>query len=149
MAYERIYTLQDFTPNVAVGVKLPFVGTRGNLFDLSYSTEEQVLSNLKNLILTEQGERILQPRFGTTLRKALFNQNTDALKEQLATSISDAIAFWLPYVNIVDLNIETVIATGPDLEEHGVKITLRVSINGQTAETPLTFLVTRTASLEI
>jgi phage baseplate assembly protein W len=149
MAYVKVYSLQDFTPNVAVGIKLPLVGVRGNLFDQSYSTEEQVLSNVKNLILTEQGERILQPRFGTRLRRAVFSQNTETLKEEISTSISDAIAFWLPYVNIVNLTIDTVIATGANISEHGVKISLQVSINGQVSETPLTFLITRTASLEI
>jgi len=149
MGYEKIYTLQEFTPDVAIGVKLPIVGKNGNLFDLSYSTEEQVLSNLKNLLLTNRGERIMQPFFGTDIRKSLFNQNTEELKEQIAIEISEAISFWLPYINIVDLNIQTVVATGPDLEEHGVTISLKVSINGQISETPITFLVTGTGAFEI
>jgi phage baseplate assembly protein W len=149
MGYEKIYTLQEFTPDVAIGVKLPIVGKNGNLFDLSYSTEEQVLSNLKNLLLTNRGERIMQPFFGTDIRKSLFNQNTEELKEQIAIEISEAISFWLPYISIVDLNIQTVVATGPDLEEHGVTISLKVSINGQISETPITFLVTGTGAFEI
>lgn len=149
MAYEKVYSLQDFTPEVAIGIKLPIVGKRGNLFDLSYSTEEQVLSNLKNLLLTTRGERIMQPFFGTNIRKVLFNQNTEDLKEQIAIEISEAINFWLPYVDIVNLDVQTVVATGPDLEEHGVTISLKVSINDQISETPLTFLVTGTGAFEI
>ena len=149
MGYEKIYPIQEFTPDVAIGVKLPIVGKNGNLFDLSYSTEEQVLSNLKNLLLTNKGERVMQPFFGTNIRKSLFNQNTEDLKEQISIEISEAIGFWLPYINIVDLNIQTVVATGPDLEEHGVTISLKVSINGQISESPITFLVTNTGAFEI
>jgi len=149
MGYEKVYSMQEFTPDVAIGVKLPIVGKRGNLFDLSYSTEEQVLSNLKNLLLTNRGERVMQPLFGTNIKKSLFNQNTDQLKEEISIEISEAIGFWLPYVDIIDLNIQTVVATGPDLEEHGVTISLKVSINDQVSETPLTFLFTGTGAFEI
>lgn len=149
MGYEKVYSIQEFTPDVAVGVKLPIVGKRGNLFDLSYSTEEQVLSNLKNLLLTTRGERIMQPLFGTNIRNSLFSQNTEELKEKISIEISEAINFWLPYIDIVDLNIQTVVATGPDLEEHGVTISLKVSVNDQISETPLTFLITGTGAFEI
>ncbi len=48
MAKERkeyFYNPIDFEPDVAVGIKLPFSKEKG-LFDLSYSTEEQAISNL-------------------------------------------------------------------------------------------------------
>ena len=149
MAFEKRFFLQDFTPDVAVGIKLPFTGTKGNLFDLSYSTEQQVLSNVKNLLLTNKGERVMQPRFGTNIRRSLFNQNTDDIREQIAFEITDAIGFWLPYVSVVDLKIDLVIAERTDIQEHGIKITLRVSINGQESEAPLTFLITQSSATEI
>ena len=49
MSIEKRYNPIDLLPDVAVGVKLPFVGKDGTLFQLSYSTEEQAISNLKNL----------------------------------------------------------------------------------------------------
>ena len=51
MSIIKKYNPIDLLPDVAVGIKLPFTGKSGNLFDLSYSTEEQALSNLKNLLL--------------------------------------------------------------------------------------------------
>ena len=79
MSYEKRYHPIDLLPDVAVGIKLPIVGKNGNLFDLSYSTEDQAISNFKNLILTRQGERIMQPLFGTKLQDSLFEQNDDTL----------------------------------------------------------------------
>ena len=136
------YNPIDLKPDIAVGVKLPFVSKTGILFDLSYSTQEQLLSNLKNLILTRIGERVFQPQFGTDLQSALFEQNTDTLKARLTNSIQRAIEFWLPYVRISRLDIETVIVTGADREEHGVTITLAVQVANQRSETPVTFIVT-------
>lgn len=149
MAYEKIYSIQDFTPEVAVGIKLPIVGRNGNLFDLSYSTEEQIISNLKNLLFTNRGERIMQPLFGTRIRESLFEQNTEILKEKIAIEISEAIDFWLPYIGISNLEIETVIAAGSGMEEHGVRINLEILINGRESEIPITFVVTQTGAFEI
>lgn len=148
MSIEKRYNPIDLLPDVAVGIKLPFVGRSGNLFELSYSTEEQAISNLKNLILTRPGERILQPLFGTELQNALFEQNDDILKERIQISISEAVEFWLPYIGIEELNIQTVIAVDGTREEHGITISMKVSVNDISSETPITFLVTTSGVVE-
>jgi phage baseplate assembly protein W len=142
MSIEKRYNPIDLLPDVAVGVKLPFVTKEGNLFQLSYSTEEQAISNLKNLILTRRGERILQPLFGTNLRDSLFEQNDNLLKESIETNIIEAVEFWLPYISITELNVQTVLAVDGTNEEHGVTISLKVSVNDSPSEIPVTFLVT-------
>ena len=148
MSIEKRYNPIDLLPDVAVGIKLPFVGRSGNLFELSYSTEEQAISNLKNLILTRPGERILQPLFGTELQNALFEQNDDILKERIQISISEAVEFWLPYIGINELIIQTVVAVDGTREEHGITISMKVSVNDIPAETPITFLVTTSGVAE-
>jgi len=142
MSIEKRYNPIDLLPDVAVGVKLPFVGKDGTLFQLSYSTEDQAISNLKNLILTRRGERILQPLFGTNLQDSLFEQNDTLLKDSIETSIIEAVEFWLPYISITELNVQTVLAVDGTNEEHGVTISLKVSINDIPSEVPITFLVT-------
>ena len=142
MSIEKRYNPIDLLPDVAVGVKLPFVGKDGSLFQLSYSTEEQAISNLKNLILTRRGERILQPLFGTNLQDSLFEQNDNLLKESIETNIIEAVEFWLPYISITELNVQTVLAVDGTNEEHGVTISLKVSVNDSPSEIPVTFLVT-------
>jgi phage baseplate assembly protein W len=148
MSIEKRYNPIDLLPDVAVGIKLPFIGRAGNLFELSYSTEEQAISNLKNLILTRPGERILQPLFGTELQNALFEQNDDILKERIQISISEAVEFWLPYIGINELIIQTVVAVDGTREEHGITISMKVSVNDIPAETPITFLVTTSGVAE-
>ena len=114
----------------------------GVLCDQSYSTEDQLISNVKNLVLTRRGERIMQPMFGTTLQDALFEQNTELLTQTVRSSIEDAIKFWLPYVDITELTVTPVIAVLGNQEDHGVTISLRIALNGQKSEQEITFLAT-------
>ena len=65
---------------VAIGITLPIQKGNGGYFAQSYQTSEQVKSNIKNLILTRKGERLMHPNFGTDLYNTLFNQNTDDLE---------------------------------------------------------------------
>lgn len=148
MSIERRYNPIDLLPDVAVGIKIPLIGTNGNLFDLSYSTEDQAISNLKNLILTRRGERVYQPLFGTTIQDSLFEQNTESLIASIRASIVDAVSFWLPYINLTELIITPVIATGVSRDEHGITISMKVAVNDTTANVPITFLVTP-SSIEV
>ena len=144
MAYEIRNAKPIYSTDTAIGIKLPIVSTDGRLFDLSYSNEEQMISNLKNLILTRRGERLMQPLFGTNLQDSLFEQNTQQLKNSIIDSINTAIDFWLPYVTVESLTVDNVIVTGNSSEEHGVQVVLSVSYNGVLVDQSLTFLVTPT-----
>lgn len=145
MSYVRRYNVIDLQPNVAVGIKIPFTGKNGVLFDLSYSTEDQALSNLKSLILTRKGERLYQPYFGTDLQNQLFEPNNDTIESKIEDTIKEAIAFWLPYIKIKKLIVNSVIAVRSTTEENGVKIELEVSVDTDTANKSITFLVTPSA----
>ena len=149
MAYEIQSNTINLTPDVAVGIKLPMIGKLGNLFDLSYSTQDQAISNLKNLLFTTPGERVMQPLFGTELRSSLFEQNDNALREEIYDSITRSIEFWLPYIGINELIVTPVATIDGVKEEHGVTISLKVSVNGIAVNTPITFLVTSSTIEEI
>jgi phage baseplate assembly protein W len=142
MSIVRKYNPIDLLPDVAVGIKLPFTGKNGNLFDLSYSTRDQALSNLKNLLLTRRGERIMEPLFGTTIQDSLFEANTDSLVERVKNSVSTAIEYWLPYITITSLAVDRVISQLGAQEEHGLTIKLEVSVGTDKANIPITFVVT-------
>ena len=79
---EYFYNPIDLEPDIAVGITLPFGKDKG-LFSLSYTTEEQSISNLKNLLLTRKGERLFQPEFGSSVYSLLFEQMTPDLSTLL------------------------------------------------------------------
>ena len=123
---EYNYNPLDFKKDVAVGVTLPF-GKINGLFNLSYSTEEQSISNLKNLLLTRKGERPFQPEFGTDVYSLMFEQIDSNLSEALAETLNEDINFWLPYIIIDNINVEV------EVDKHYVNISLEFRVTEQGA----------------
>ena len=95
----------DLNPDVYIGLKLPFTRGRSGLFPQSETTLEQVGSNIKNLLLTAKGERVMQPDFGSRLRTLLFEQYTEDLTEEIKSEIQETISTWLPYITIAKVDI--------------------------------------------
>ena len=131
----------DLKPNKAIGVQLPLGGDP--LFKLSYTTEEQAISNLKNLILTRKGERPFQPQFGSDVYSLLFEQISSTLSSDLEDSLRADIKFWLPYIIIDDVSVIT-------LEDNNrVEISLKVRVTENGANTQITILVTEQGNVSI
>ena len=132
MAKERkeyFYNPIDFKKDVAVGVKLPF-GKPNGLFTLSYTTEEQAVSNLKNLLLTKKGERPFQPLFGSDVYAQLFENIDLNLSDRISETLSKDIKFWLPYIVIDNIDIET----EPDRNFVRIKLRFRVTEQGANSQ---------------
>ena len=89
----------------AIGITLPIQITN-TAFAQSFTTREQVSSNIKNLLLTKKGERILQPEFGSGLQGLLFDFNNDELPTKIEDTITEALEQWLPYVTIDSIDVE-------------------------------------------
>jgi len=91
--------------NYAIGISLP-IQIGKTAFEQTFTTFEQIKSNIKNLLLTKRGERVMQPEFGSGLQELLFEQNVDDLEGRIQTTIEDSISQWLPFVNIDEIDIE-------------------------------------------
>ena len=92
--------------NYAIGITLPLTFGE-NTFEQSYLTKDQVKSNIKNLLLTKKGERILQPEFGSGLQELLFEPNVDDLEGRIEDTINESLQQWLPYVTAEEIDIES------------------------------------------
>ena len=141
MAYELnkkiVIDTEEFN-NFAVGITLPIQRGEDGYFRQSFKTFDQVRSNLKNLLLTKRGERILQPDFGSGLHDLLFNPATEKFEEDLETTINDAVAKWLPYVIVEDINIDI---SKEQSDNNQAKVSLKFRQEGDQTLDTLTFLV--------
>lgn len=88
-----------------IGVNFPF-GNEQQMFDLSVTTEEQTISNLKILLMTSVGERYHNPNFGTRLKEMLFDNNSDDMKSRIKEELTSSISYWLPQIQIDNLTVE-------------------------------------------
>jgi len=93
----------DLQPRKAVGINLPFTGKA--VFNSTYQTKDATRVNLINFLLTNKGERYLNPTFGSNIRLMLFkNINQDNLDE-IEDMISEDISNYFPKVNPTALKI--------------------------------------------
>ena len=111
----------------AIGISLPI--QIGNVaFNQTFQTIDQVKSNIKNLLLTKRGERVMQPEFGSGLQEVLFEFNDDDLSEKIEETITTAINRYIPSVSIESIVVESTDAL-KDSNQVNISLTFRVSGN--------------------
>tara|TARA_Y100000593_G_scaffold82668_1_gene155437 strand:+ start:346 stop:807 length:462 start_codon:yes stop_codon:yes gene_type:complete len=138
--YIQINPIDD-RENVALGVSLPF--NAEGVFYSTYTTKEQVKSNLLNILLTEPGERIFNPLFGVGLRQLLFENETNP--DQLRTQINQQVETYLPQITITDIQASRANQQGITYVDTSdghilyIRITFRVNQTNETDTIQLNF----------
>jgi len=107
---------QKFTEDPAVaksiapiGIKTPLrLSQNSGLLDMHYSLEDQLSDNLRNLLLTNWGERVGQYFFGANLRPLTSNfVSQDDFDSEAVIRIKDATSRWMSYIDLIDFFSET------------------------------------------
>lgn len=86
-----------------IGIKTPLQLKNGTLFEMNFRLSDQITDNLRNLILTNKGERLGNPAFGTDLRKTQFNEsNKEDAEIEMMAKIQNAVNIFMPFVQLDD-----------------------------------------------
>ena len=123
----------DLQKNIAIGVSLPFNGP--GVFNSTYTTKDQVKSNLVNLLLTDVGERVMNPNFGCDLRKFLFEGITDDNSETLINSLTDSISVFVPQITVRDIILDP----SPDSKSFNLTVNYILNISNTPYEVTVQF----------
>tara|TARA_Y100000034_G_scaffold103310_1_gene128750 strand:+ start:134 stop:589 length:456 start_codon:yes stop_codon:yes gene_type:complete len=95
--------IQDRDENIYIGIDLPFRRSLGKegYFASTKTTIEAIKNNIRNLVNTHQGERLMQPALGLNLKKYLFEPViSDDTILSLQKDLTETISNWLPFVVI-------------------------------------------------
>lgn len=65
----------------------------------------QIKSDLLVLLLTEPGERVMLPTFGTPLRKFIFEPNDSTILEDVRNTIIESIRNWEPRIRVTEIQV--------------------------------------------
>jgi phage baseplate assembly protein W len=84
--------------------------------------DQSIKQSLKNIIMTNLGERQFQPNIGSDVYASLFEPNDSIMEENLRFAIQNAIRFHEPRVNIIQVLI------GSFPEENRVAVNIIFSI---------------------
>ena len=129
MAIEVRINPIDFELNTAIGIDLPMNSSSGTSFKLNYLSIDQAVANAKNLLLTNRGERIMQPDFVCDLSKTLFQNITEELMVDIENRIRTSFEYWLPYIFINKFTIDE------NTDANRVNIVLSISLAGNQVDT--------------
>jgi len=83
--------------------KLPIQRDPQDGYALTKTHSEMVLQNLKNILLTVPGERIMDPMFGVGLRTYLFEQQGIGTYSNIYAKTLTQVIRYLPFVQIDDM----------------------------------------------
>jgi len=93
----------DLQPRKAVGVSLPLSGRA--VFNATYETKDAIRTNLINYFLTGQGERYLNPGFGTILRSLMFENINQDLVDRVKSTVRKGLTEYFPRVIPTDFQV--------------------------------------------
>jgi phage baseplate assembly protein W len=86
---------------VPIGIKTPLRLDNKDLFAMHYNNADQIHDNLRNLILTNWGERLGFYFFGANLRELTTELSSlDAFDAAAIERIRTAVTTWMPYVSL-------------------------------------------------
>jgi phage baseplate assembly protein W len=119
MTVRPIYRYADITSNTTtkkeIGVGVQFI--ENGIFTSTLTTTSQVKNQLINYILTNPGESLFNPNFGSGIRQLLFESNVDLelISSNLKIGIesyvqniivNDVIATSDPNTNVIYINVD-------------------------------------------
>ena len=94
-----------------------------------YKTYRDVVKqNVKHLMLTSPGERVMDPDFGVGLRRFLFEQDDITVRSEIHTRIQEQVNTYMPYVTITSIDF-----TSPEFNVDSGPHTLSIRLDYEVA----------------
>jgi phage baseplate assembly protein W len=90
-------------PNeIPIGIKTPIELGQGHegIFTMHTSLRDQIGDNLRNLILTNHGERLGLYNFGANLQELSMERGNDDFEVEAIIRIREAVSKFMPYVDL-------------------------------------------------
>ncbi len=92
--------------NEGLEPRLPLIyGKNDGPYDMIVSKEEMVRQNLKNLLLTNPGERVMDPNFGVGIKSYLFETQDSFNPADLIQQTQLQVKKYIPGIKIENFNV--------------------------------------------
>tara|TARA_R110000824_G_scaffold208343_2_gene393921 strand:- start:695 stop:1096 length:402 start_codon:yes stop_codon:yes gene_type:complete len=129
-----------------ISPKLPLVtSNKDGVYSLTKTVTEALSLDLKMIILTNPGEKLMDINFGVGLRKFLFEQNSTEVYGQISSKIQEQAGRYLPQVNIQNIKFNQSTSGGSnsdsmtdsDLISITIQFSIRPSVKVNTLVIPI------------
>jgi len=118
-------TVKTLTP---FGIKTPLqLSTTDGIFAMNYSLEDQFADNLRNLLLTNWGERLGLYKFGANLGPLTTELSSQDNFDNMAIErIKSAVSAWMPFIDLE--NFSSVVDHNENKNTAVIKVTVTYNI---------------------
>ncbi len=121
-----------------VGILTPvsFDSENGSMFNMSTDIADQIRDNLKNLISTNRGERLLLEDFGADLKPLAYDFTSENVLSEALQRIALAVGKFMPFVDLTTFEVSVDPGIG-DTTVNTIRISYSVpslQIDGQVVE---------------
>ena len=83
--------------------KLPLtISERDGAYELISDYTKLISQNLRTLILTNPGEKTMDPSFGVGIKMFLF-ENSIGLENKISARINNQVSIYMPFIEIEDI----------------------------------------------
>ena len=90
-----------------IAVKLPVALSDTDGIGLTTTIVETLRQNLNTLVLTNPGERVMEPVFGVGLEKFLFERFTESTYASIQEAIVEQVKTYMPQIAIKNFEVST------------------------------------------
>jgi len=91
--------------NRFINIDFPFKDSpNGFYFKLNDNDKEAIRADLLHLLLTNKGERLYLPDFGSDLRKYIFEPNDNITHEDIRNNLNETIKRYIPNLVVNDIS---------------------------------------------
>lgn len=101
----------------------------GNFIRLTQTDSEAIKADIVHIILTQKGERLYLPEFGTNLRKFIFEPQDAPTYNDIRREIREAVTTYIPNLTIDAIDIDD-----SDRRAHFAKIHIDYTITDDVFE---------------
>ena len=87
----------------SIGPKLPLTLNSGDGYTSIKTLRSMIKQNLKMVILTNPGERVMEPEFGVGIKQFLFENFQSDVYARIDERIREQVRTYLPVISIIRL----------------------------------------------
>ena len=96
-------------------------------YNLNTNFFQLAQQNLKMLMLTAPGEKMMDPNFGVGLKTYLFEMNAEDTYDRITEKILEQVQIYLPFIEINDIKY-AIPENNPDLFPHNLSVGITFTI---------------------
>lgn len=92
--------------NTPIGITFPLRDGKVGYFEQSTDSLTAYRMNIVNLLRTKQGERRMNPTFGSRLWTLVFEQNDDFIAKKVENVIREDVSQWIPGITVKSVSVQ-------------------------------------------